>query len=57
MYYTYNKADINNYISTIHKNHPANLTNVCKTCHNYFTLNKTVHKKVKTTTGYILMEQ
>ena len=51
------KADINNYISTIHKNHPANLTNVCKTCHNYFTLNKTVHKKVKTTTGYILMEQ
>ena len=22
-----------------------------------FTLNKTVHKKVKTTTGYILMEQ
>lgn len=51
------KADVNNYISTIHKNHPANLTNVCKTCHNYFTVNKTVHKKVKTTTGYILMEQ
>ena len=51
------KSDVNNYIKTIHKNHPANLTNVCKKCHMHFTLNKTIHKKVKTTKGYVLMEQ
>ena len=34
------KADMNNYIKTIHKNHPANLTNICKECHKEFTKNK-----------------
>jgi len=51
------KADINNYIGTIHKNHPANLANICKDCHLEFTNNKTVHRKTKTTDGYKLVEQ
>ena len=51
------KADLNNYIKTIHKNHPANLTNICKECHNKFTQNKTIHRKTKTTAGYKLIEQ
>ncbi len=51
------KADVNNYIKTIHKNHPANLANICKDCHLDFTINKTVHRKTKTTEGYKLVEQ
>ena len=51
------KADINNYIGTIHKNHPANLANICKDCHLEFTNNKTIHRKTKTTDGYKLVEQ
>lgn len=50
-------ANMNNYIKTFHKNHPANLTNICKKCHNKFTKEKTVHKKVKTSEGYALVEQ
>ena len=51
------KADMNNYIKTIHKNHPANLTNICKDCHEEFTKNKTIHRKTKTTVGYKIIEQ
>ena len=50
-------ADINNYIKTFHKNHPANLTNVCKECHENFTKNKTIHRKTKTSMGYELIKQ
>jgi DNA mismatch repair protein MutS len=50
------KSDLNNYIGTIHKNHPANLTNICKDCHLGFTKNKTIHRKTKTTEGYKLLE-
>ena len=48
---------MNNYIKTIHKNHPANLTNICKECHEEFTKNKTIHRKTKTTKGYKIIEQ
>ena len=51
------ESNINNYIRTFHKNHKANLTNICKKCHLVFTKNKTIHKKVKTNKGYILVEQ
>jgi len=51
------KADMNNYIKTIHKNHPANLTNICKECHKEFTKNKIIHRKTKTTEGYKIIEQ
>ena len=51
------KAGINNYIKSFHKNHPANLTNICKKCHNKYTKNKTIHRKTKTTEGYKLVPQ
>ena len=43
-------------IETFHKNHVANLMNVCKTCHNKFTKNKTKLKRKKTTKGFVLQE-
>ena len=55
--YPQEEADSNNYIRSFHKNHPANLTNICKNCHKIFTKNKIVHKKVKTNKGYKLVEQ
>ena len=51
------KADVNNWIGTIHKNHPANLANICKDCHKEFTKGKTIHRKTKTTEGYKIVEQ
>ena len=51
------KADVNNWIKTFHKNHPANLANVCKECHAKWTKEGIVHKRVKTTEGYKLVEQ
>ena len=51
------KADVNNWIKTFHKNHPANLANICKDCHLDFTQNGTIHRKTKTTEGYKLVEQ
>ena len=51
------KADVNNFIKTFHKNHTANLVNICKKCHLRFTKNNTVHRKTKTTEGYKLILQ
>ena len=52
------KADLQGYINNLHhKNHTANLANICKKCHLEFTKNKTIHKRVKTTQGFQLIEQ
>ena len=51
------KADVDNYIKTFHKNHAANLANICKKCHLVFTKNKIIHRKTKTTEGYKLVPQ
>ncbi len=51
------KADVDNYIKTFHKNHAANLVNICKSCHIVFTKNKIIHRKTKTTEGYKLVPQ
>ena len=51
------KADVNNFIKTFHKNHTANLVNICKKCHLQFTKNNTIHRKTKTTEGYKLVPQ
>ena len=51
------KADVDNYIKTFHKNHAANLVNICKSCHLVFTKNKIIHRKTKTTEGYKLVPQ
>lgn len=50
-------ADDNGFIGSFHKNHPANLENVCQECHDKIHSEKTVKKVVrkKTTKGMITM--
>ena len=50
-------ADVNNYIRNFHKNHKANLANVCKPCHEEITKNGIIHRKMKTTEGFKYLEQ
>jgi 5-methylcytosine-specific restriction endonuclease McrA len=46
----------NNYIDTFHKNHPANLVNICETCHKKIHGTDKQHKVVKSLNGtFILM--
>ena len=47
-------ADKNNYIGSFHKNHPANLLSVCSECHNKIHKTDDEHKKIKTSSGYVL---
>ena len=49
-------ANVNGIIKYFHKNHNANLLNVCEDCHNLFHNSKKEHIKVKTTDGYFLRE-
>lgn len=52
-------ADDNDFIESHHKNHPANLINICETCHDILHSNKNnnmQHKVVKTTDGYKIVE-
>jgi DNA mismatch repair protein MutS len=49
-------ANKEGFIGTFHKNHKANLMTVCKKCHDKFTRNDTVHRRVKTTQGYKTVE-
>jgi len=51
-----NANNSNSYIKSFHKDHVANLINVCEKCHNEFHKNNKQHRKVKTTTGYDLEE-
>jgi len=46
--------DTNDYIEDFHKNHKANLVNICKKCHDNIHQNDTQFKKTKTTKGYEL---
>ena len=45
----------NNYIETFHKNHVANLLNICETCHQKIHQTGQQHKVVKTSEGYQLI--
>jgi DNA mismatch repair protein MutS len=45
----------NQYIGSMHKNHPANLANVCETCHNRIHKEKLQPKRVKTSNGWSLI--
>ena len=47
-------ADKNHYIGSFHKNHPANLLSVCSKCHNKIHKTDDEHKKIKTSSGYVL---
>jgi len=49
------KADDNGYINGIHKNHPANLMNLCKGCHDNIHETGQQHRRVKTSKGYKLV--
>ena len=44
----------NQYIKSFHKNHIANLINICKECHDNIHKNNTILKKTKTSHGYEL---
>ena len=44
-------ADKNGFINHFSKNDPANLANVCKSCHDKFTRERTIHKRKKTIGG------
>ena len=50
-------ADILGNIGFFNKNHKANLINICKKCHIKITKNKTIHRKTKTSKGYVLIER
>ena len=47
-------ADKNDFIKTFHKNHKANLVNICHACHDKIHSSFNQHKIVKTTCGYEL---
>ena len=49
-----NASAKNAYINTFHKNHVANLLNICESCHLKIHKSKEQHKVVKTTAGYII---
>ena len=44
----------NDYIESFHKNHPANLLNICEECHHKIHHSGQEHKVVKTTEGWEL---
>lgn len=50
------EADASGYVGTFHKNHPANLHNVCEKCHDKLHASGSQHRKAKTTNGnYVLV--
>ena len=49
-----NASAQNDYIQTFHKNHIANLLNICEDCHQKIHKSGQQHKVVKTTAGYKL---
>ena len=46
----------NGYIDSFHKNHPANLINICEECHNKIHRSGTQQKIVKTSEGHIITD-
>ena len=50
-------ANKDGFIGTFHKNHKANIMNLCKICHNKETKNNTKKRRTKTTKGMRLLER
>ena len=50
-----NASKTNSYVNSFHKNHLANLINICDDCHNKIHETKEQHRIVKTTKGYVIM--
>jgi DNA mismatch repair protein MutS len=49
-------SDKEGFIKTFHKNHKANLMSICNKCHVKVTKDSTIHRKIKTSTGYRFTE-
>ncbi len=45
------ESDDQGFINSFHKNHPANLMSICKTCHDKFTKANIKHRRIKTGKG------
>ena len=52
-----NLADGEGFIGTFHKNHKANLMNLCKDCHNKETKSNSKKRWTKTTNGMRLLNE
>jgi len=52
-----NLANEDGFIGTIHKNHAANLMNICKDCHNKETKSNSKKRRTKTTKGMRLLNE
>jgi DNA mismatch repair ATPase MutS len=52
-----NANPVNNYIDTFHKNHPANLLNICEACHQKLHQTDEQHKVVKTIHGTKVLQK
>ena len=50
-------ADENGFINGFHKNHIANLMNICEECHDEIHKKDKQHIRKKTTKGYRIMEK
>lgn len=50
-------ADSQGFIGSTHKNHPANLLNVCEKCHDKLHNSGKQHRVAKTSTGYAIVEE
>jgi len=50
-------ADAQGFVGSAHKNHPANLLNVCEKCHDKLHLSGKRHRVAKTSAGYELVEE
>ena len=51
------RSDELGFIGTFHKNHKANLMNVCQSCHHRFHEENRQYRRTKTSDGYILREE
>lgn len=59
VHHLYHQADANTngFIGSSHKNHPANLLNICEQCHDKLHSNVKRHRVAKTSEGYMLLEE
>lgn len=51
------RSDEQGFINSFHKNHKANLINVCESCHHRFHEENRQYRRTKTSDGYILREE
>ena len=59
VHHLYHQAEANEqgFIGGSHKNHPANLLNICQHCHDKIHSNSKRHRVAKTSKGYMIIEE